>query len=248
MSLLLRCTIFLLVAQTSQAYTSRGRCETVPDFCRNLTNGDSYTLMRLPNAFNNYHLNETIEAINPWQRLVGKCHAGLKLFLCAIYAPICLHDKETGLKVTIKLCRSFCLKVRASCEPVMVKYHYPWPGHPAFNCSGYVDDLMCVREDFVKSTLAPPTTSGISDYIVLAFATYFVVIVLRWRVDKKISIRGALILKIDHVNYAPKVITHQRLQSFFQYFFGFQRNASSTAQCCFSHVFFTQKTTPVVKV
>lgn len=204
MSLLLRCTIFLLVAQTSQAYTSRGRCQPVPDFCRNLTNGDSYTHMRLPNAFNNYHLNETIEAISPWQSLVGKCHAGLKLFLCAIYAPICLHDKETGLVVTIKLCRSFCLTVRESCEPVMMRYRYPWPTHSAFNCSEYVDDLMCVREDFVKSTLAPPTPSGISDYIVLAFATYFVVIVLCWRVDKKISIGRALSFKIDHLNYLPR--------------------------------------------
>ena len=177
MSLLLWCTIALLVAQTSQAYTSRGHCQPVPDFCRNLTNGDSYTLMRLPNAFNNYHLNETVQAISPWQRLVGKCHAGLKLFLCAIYAPICLHDKETGMQVSIRLCRSFCSTVQKSCEPVMKRNRYPWPTHSAFNCSQYVDDSMCVREDFVESTLAPPTPSGISDYLALAFAIYFVVVV-----------------------------------------------------------------------
>ena len=162
MSLLLSCAIVFLVAQTSQAYTSRGHCQPVPKFCRNLTNGDSYTLMRLPNEFNNYHLNETVEAIRPWQQLVGRCHSGIKLFLCSIYAPICLHDKENGMQVTIKLCKSFCLNVRDSCEPVMRNYNYSWPTHPAFNCSAYVDDSMCVREDFIAATTKPPTYSGIA--------------------------------------------------------------------------------------
>lgn len=118
--------------------------------------------MRLPNAFNNYQLNETVEAIRPWQLLVGQCHAGLKLFLCAIYAPICLNDKESGKEVIIKLCRSFCSRVRASCEPVMNTYNYSWPTHDAFNCSQYKDDLMCVREDFVvAATTRPPVIATV---------------------------------------------------------------------------------------
>jgi len=117
--------------------------------------------MRLPNAFNNYHLNETVEAIGPWTPLVGKCHRGLKLFLCAIYAPICLQDKESGMSVSIRLCKSFCWSVRASCEPVMNANQHKWPTHPAFNCSEYVDDSMCVREDFIAATPTPaPTPSG----------------------------------------------------------------------------------------
>ena len=159
MSLLLKCFIISLVVCTSRAYTTynRGHCQPVPQFCRNLTtNGNGYALMRLPNAFNNYQLNETVEAIKPWKLLVGQCHAGLKLFLCAIYAPICLHDKESGMEVIIKLCRSFCSRVRASCEPVMNSYNYSWPTHDAFNCSQYKDDLMCVREDFVVAATSRP--------------------------------------------------------------------------------------------
>lgn len=159
MLLLLRCVIVSLVVCTSWAYTgyARGHCQPVPKFCRNLTNGNGYAFMRLPNAFNNYHLNETVKAIRPWQLLVGQCHAGLKLFLCAIYAPICLHDKESGKEVIIKLCRSFCSRVRSSCEPVMNSNNYSWPTHDAFNCSQYKDDLMCVREDFVvAATTRPP--------------------------------------------------------------------------------------------
>lgn len=155
MSLLLSCFIVALVAGTSLGYTSRGHCQPVPDFCKNLTNGDSYSLMRLPNAFNNYQLSETVQAIMHWQPLVGQCHSGLKLFLCAIYAPICLQDKESGFHVSIRLCKSFCNSVKKSCEPVMNGNNYTWPSHPAFNCSDYVDNSMCVREDFV-STEAPP--------------------------------------------------------------------------------------------
>lgn len=156
MSLLLSLSaILLLASQSSQAYTTRGHCQPVPNFCRNLTNGEGYSLMRLPNAFNNYQVDETRRAISAWNPLVGRCHAGLKLFLCAIYAPICLHDKESGKEVTIKLCRSFCLNVKGSCEPVMKQNNHSWPLHDAFNCSHYVDNSMCVREDFI----AAPTTA-----------------------------------------------------------------------------------------
>ncbi|KAL9978454.1 hypothetical protein ACROYT_G015971 [Oculina patagonica] len=159
MSLLLKFIIVALMVYTARGYT-RGHCQPVPDFCRNLTNGAGYTYMRLPNAFN-YQLKETVEAINSWRPLVGQCHAGLKLFLCAIYAPICLEDKESGLQVSIKLCSSFCFKVKGSCEPVMNSNNYTWPTHPAFNCSQYVDDSMCVREDFISAaTTQPPLPAG----------------------------------------------------------------------------------------
>lgn len=166
MLLLLTCTGLLLVAQTSQSYPTKGRCIAVPKFCSNWTS-QGYLLMRLPNAFNNYQLNETVEAIRDWQQLVGRCHAGLELFLCTIYAPICLNDKESGKPEFIKPCRSFCSTIRTSCEPVMIQHKYEWPTHSAFNCSKYVDDSMCVREDFVASTLteessvAPSTSAAV---------------------------------------------------------------------------------------
>lgn len=151
------------VASTSHGhgFRVRGRCEPVPPFCQNLTNGGSYSYMRLPNVFNNFQLSETVEAIMPWAPLVGKCHSGLKMFLCAIYAPICLYDKEKGDYVNIKLCKSFCESVRKSCEPVMSSYNYTWPSHDAFNCTGYVDNLMCVREDFVSTPKPPPPVNDV---------------------------------------------------------------------------------------
>lgn len=164
MSLLLKFIIVALAVCTCtvRAYT-RGHCQPVPDFCRNLTNGPGYRFMRLPNALNNYQLNETVKAIEQWKDLVGNCHAGLKLFLCAIYAPICLHDKD-GLPVDIKLCRSFCTRVKESCEPVMNRYSYEWPVHDAFNCSMYEDNKMCLREVFISArtttTTQPPLPTG----------------------------------------------------------------------------------------
>lgn len=169
MKFLLSCCIVAVVAcsvaATSHGYSSRprGRCEPVPHFCQNLTNSDSYSHMRLPNAFNNYKLAETVQAMMPWTPLVGLCHSGLKLFLCAIYAPICLFDSESGEHVSIKLCKSFCNSVKKSCEPVMGRHNYSWPTHFAFNCSGYQDDTMCVREDFVSTPKPPPVIDSICD-------------------------------------------------------------------------------------
>lgn len=157
--LLLRCAIVSLVVCTSRAFTgyTRGHCQPVPQFCRNLTNGNEYALMRVPNELNNFQLNETVEGIKHWQPLVGQCHAGLKLFLCTIYAPICVHDEKHDQLVKIRNCRSFCLRVKASCEPVLNDHNYPWPTHDAFNCSLHKDDSMCVREDFVvAATTRPP--------------------------------------------------------------------------------------------
>ena len=159
MMLLLRCAIVSLVVCTSRAFTgyTRGHCQPVPQFCRNLTNGNEYALMRVPNELNNFQLNETVEGIKHWQPLVGQCHAGLKLFLCTIYAPICVHDEKHDQLVKIRNCRSFCLRVKASCEPVLNDHNYPWPTHDAFNCSLHKDDSMCVREDFVvAATTRPP--------------------------------------------------------------------------------------------
>lgn len=178
MSLLLSFSaVLLLASQSSQAYPSRRHCQRVPDFCRNLTNGEGYSLMRLPNMFNNLQLDEIVQELNPWNLLVGRCHAGLKLFLCAIYAPICLHERETGKDVTIKLCRSFCFSVKGSCEPVMKQNNYSWPLHDAFNCSQYVDNLMCVREDFIAAPTTPKTATTkaglyryMDDYTALVFA------------------------------------------------------------------------------
>lgn len=165
MSLLLK---FIIVASAVctcnvRAYTRRHFCQPVPDFCRNITNDPGYSLMRLPNELNHYQLNETVKEIGQWKQLVGNCHAGLKLFLCTIYAPICLYEPD-GSPIDIKLCRPFCTRVKESCEPVMNRYNHEWPSHDAFNCSLYKDDNLCLKENIISArtttTTQPPVPTG----------------------------------------------------------------------------------------
>lgn len=168
MKFLFSCCIVAVVACSVAASSCedaplvRGRCERVPPFCQNLTNGDNYSYMRLPNDFNNYQLADTVQAMMPWIPLVGLCHSGLKMFLCGIYAPICLPNKETGKYDNIRLCKSFCNSVKQSCEPVMARYNYSWPTHCAFNCSNYQENTMCLREDFFSTPKPPPAVRDVN--------------------------------------------------------------------------------------
>ena len=148
MFVLLGIVIALSSVDRSSAHSTR-KCVEVPKFCKNLPNGDNYREMRVPNVFNYYLTSEVEDDIQGWAMLLNRCHQGLKVFLCSIYAPVC--PKTGELEIMIKPCRSFCDSVRSSCEPVMTNNNYSWPNHQAFNCSSYVDNSMCVREDFAAT-------------------------------------------------------------------------------------------------
>ncbi|XP_015754654.1 PREDICTED: secreted frizzled-related protein 1-like [Acropora digitifera] len=165
--LVVRC--FILALLCGEAYqatyiSDRKKCQPVPPFCKNLADGGGYTeQMQLPNEFRHNSLREVADAILPWKMLVGHCHAGLRLFLCAIYAPMCVNTminfEPSEKSSTVPVCKSFCSAVRDSCEPVMRQHNHSWPEHDAFNCSKYVDDLMCLSEP-VTPTVRPTPTEG----------------------------------------------------------------------------------------
>lgn len=177
--LVVRCFIVALLcveAYQARYQSSREKCQPVPPFCKNLADGGGYTdQMQLPNAFRHIYTREVVEAILPWQQLVGHCHSGLRLFLCAIYAPMCVNTmidrKKSDNRLTVQVCRSFCLTVRNSCEPVMQQNNHSWPPHDAFNCSTYVDDLMCLSEPETPitetPTVKPTPTEGIDKLVTI---------------------------------------------------------------------------------
>ena len=68
-----------------------------------------------------------------------KCHQDTQLFLCSLFAPICLDQP-------IYPCRSLCESVKNGCEARMNAYSYQWPA--MFNCSKFPDDNgLCIQPE-----------------------------------------------------------------------------------------------------
>ncbi|EYC27072.1 hypothetical protein Y032_0009g505 [Ancylostoma ceylanicum] len=116
------------------------RCVPIP---HNLTicYGMQYSQMRLPNLLEHETINEAIHQSSDWKSLLQlNCHPDTQLFLCSLFAPICLPtmDKE------IFPCRSLCQAVKQGCEGRMSVYGFPWP--EMLSCDKYPEDNdMCIK-------------------------------------------------------------------------------------------------------
>nr|XP_031326166.1 secreted frizzled-related protein 5-like [Camelus dromedarius] len=96
------------------------RCMPIPQAMA-LCHDIGYTEMQLPNLLDHDTTAEAIQQSASWLPLLAReCHPDARLFLCSLFAPVCL-DR------VIYPCRSLCEAVRASCAPVMACYGYPWP-------------------------------------------------------------------------------------------------------------------------
>jgi hypothetical protein len=68
------------------------------------------------------------------------CHKDTQLFLCSLFAPVCVEQTQA----IIYPCRSLCESVKLSCEGSMLSYNYPWPS--MFNCSRFPkDNGLCIQ-------------------------------------------------------------------------------------------------------
>ncbi|XP_043912843.1 secreted frizzled-related protein 5 [Protopterus annectens] len=100
-----------------------------------------YQRMRLPNLLDHETLPEVRQQASSWVPLLAKrCHADTQLFLCSLFAPVCL-DRP------IYPCRSLCEAVRDSCAPVMESYGFPWP--EMLKCDKFpIDNDLCITVQF----------------------------------------------------------------------------------------------------
>ncbi|PAV78723.1 hypothetical protein WR25_16003 [Diploscapter pachys] len=118
---------------------SSSRCLPIPSnltICYNM----QYQQMRLPNLLEHETVNEVVHQSKDWEGLVKlSCHPDTQLFLCSLFAPICIPsmDKE------ILPCRSLCLAVKQGCEPRMQTYGFAWP--QMLSCDKYPSDDMCIK-------------------------------------------------------------------------------------------------------
>ncbi|XP_040568733.1 secreted frizzled-related protein 5 [Lepeophtheirus salmonis] len=96
-----------------------------------------YTRMRLPNLLEHDTMQEVSHQAKSWLPLLSiHCHPDTKLFLCSLFAPVCLER-------TIYPCRSLCLAVKRGCEKTMKSYGFPWPS--MLDCQKFpLDNDMCI--------------------------------------------------------------------------------------------------------
>lgn len=139
-------------------------CVPIPanmSLCANI----NYSQMKTPNLLGHETIEEIVYQSSVWQPLISvNCHKDTQLFLCSLFAPVCV-EQESAL---IYPCRSLCESVKNSCEGPMLSYNYPWPS--MFNCSRFpVDNGLCIQSfdqsssssslpSFITTT-APTTTT-----------------------------------------------------------------------------------------
>ncbi|XP_020505748.2 secreted frizzled-related protein 5 [Labrus bergylta] len=115
---------------------SSSRCVPIPPgmaLCQNI----GYDTMRMPNLLGHESPAEAVQQSASWLPLLAReCHPDARIFLCSLFAPICL-DRF------ISPCKSLCESVRDSCAPIMSCYGYPWP--EILRCDQYpADHLLCI--------------------------------------------------------------------------------------------------------
>lgn len=81
------------------------RCVNIP---RNFTlcHGIQYNSMRLPNLLDHESLDEAIQQSDAWNSLLSlHCHADTQLFLCSLFAPVCVPEMEKAIYPCQSLCK-----------------------------------------------------------------------------------------------------------------------------------------------
>ncbi|CAI4224509.1 unnamed protein product [Auanema sp. JU1783] len=183
-------------AMLSSERPSGPRCVDIPT---NLTicNGIQYKHMRLPNLLEHETLNEAIHASRDWESLLKlNCHPDTQLFLCSLFAPICIPSMDRE----ILPCRSLCLAVKQGCENRMRNYGFPWP--EMLSCQKYPEDNnMCIQQvNQQKATdISCPACNQVSTYENLVDQFCRSTLVLKGKVGKlsgtHITVRGGRSLK-----------------------------------------------------
>ena len=80
-------------------------------------------MTRFPNYFNHTLQEEAaLEVHQFWPLVEINCADDLKLFLCSLYAPPCVHANDS-----LPPCRSLCRNSKRGCEPLMNQYGFEWP-------------------------------------------------------------------------------------------------------------------------
>ncbi|XP_061601258.1 frizzled-3-like [Cololabis saira] len=89
-----------------------------------------YNTTFMPNLLNHYDQQTAALAMEPFHPMVNLvCSADLRMFLCALYAPVCTEYGHLSMP-----CRSLCQRAKDECQKLMEIFGVAWP-----------DDMECSR-------------------------------------------------------------------------------------------------------
>jgi len=129
-------------------------CVSIPTDLK-LCYGVGYDKMVLPNLLNHESMEEVYQQALSFVPLIRKnCHPLLRIFLCSLFAPVCLED-DSAVRGPIPPCKTLCVSVENSCAPVMQLHGFDWPA--MLNCSKFdnVDPCVSVNETMSEPVKAP---------------------------------------------------------------------------------------------
>lgn len=132
-----------------RSYGKPPQCVGIPGDLR-LCHNVGYDRMLLPNLLEHESMAEVRQQASSWVPLVHKsCHPGTQVFLCALFAPVCLERP-------ILPCRWLCEAVRDGCAPIMEAFGFPWP--EMLTCDKFPQDDVCIAMTQPNATEASRPT------------------------------------------------------------------------------------------
>ncbi|XP_051973343.1 secreted frizzled-related protein 1-like [Xyrauchen texanus] len=124
------------------SYGKSRQCMDIPEDLR-LCFNVGYQQMLLPNLLDHETIAEVKQQAGSWVPLVHKaCHPVTQVFLCSLFAPVCL-------ETPIYPCRWMCEEVRDSCTPIMEAYGFPWP--EMLTCDKFPNEDLCISMNNTNS-------------------------------------------------------------------------------------------------
>lgn len=134
-----------------RSYGKPPQCVAIPDDLR-LCHNVGYDQMLLPNLLEHETMAEVKQQASSWVPLVHKsCHPGTQVFLCSLFAPVCLERP-------IYPCRWLCEAVRDGCTPIMEAFGFPWP--EMLTCDKFPQDDVCIAMTQPNATEATRPTGN----------------------------------------------------------------------------------------
>ncbi|XP_037104376.1 frizzled-3-like [Syngnathus acus] len=107
-----------------------------------------YNATFMPNLLNHYDQQTAALAMEPFHPVVNLvCSPDLRMFLCALYAPVCVVYGQVSLP-----CRALCWRAKDDCQRLMDIFGLTWPDD--MECSRFpdCDEPYPRREDLQKGS------------------------------------------------------------------------------------------------
>ncbi|XP_029569719.1 frizzled-3 [Salmo trutta] len=140
-------------AETAESH-SMFTCEPIGlRMCQDLP----YNTTFMPNLLNHYDQQTAALAMEPFHPMVNlQCSEDLRMFLCALYAPVCMEYGRVSMP-----CRALCHRAKRDCHKLMEMFGVTWPDE--IECSRFPDcDEAYPRAVDLQTSVDPTDISPMS--------------------------------------------------------------------------------------